>query len=66
MNIRRKLLLVRTGGPVAADDALDLARLQNALRERGAVIEEFDLGTDPGALLDHLAAGAVPVVFRTA
>lgn len=66
MNVKRKLLLVTTGGQVAADDALDLARLREALRARGAEIEECALGADPGALLDRLADGAVPVVFRTA
>ena len=65
MNAKRKLLLVTTGAQ-AAGDALDLARLRDALRARGAQIEEVALGDDPGALLERIEAGAVPVVFRTA
>lgn len=66
MSTKRKLLLVYSGGhAAAADDLLDLPRLQDALRARGAELEEFALGSDPDMLLDRLEAGAVPVVFRT-
>lgn len=67
MNAMRKLLLVYAGGHAAdAGDPLDLSRLRDALRARGAQIEEVALGDDPNALLEHIEAGAVPVVFRTA
>lgn len=67
MSAKRKLLLVYAGGHATdADDALDLSRLRDALRARGAQIEEVALGDDPGALLDRIEAGAVPVVFKTA
>lgn len=66
MGAKKKLVLVHVGNHAAADDSLELQRLCDALRARGAVIEECALDADPDALLDHIEAGAVPVVFRTA
>lgn len=67
MNANRNLLLVYARGHAAdAGDALDLPRLRDALRARGAQIEEVALGDDPDALLDRIEAGAVPVVFKMA
>lgn len=65
MDAKRKLLMVYSNvRATSTDDALDLRRLQDALRARGAVIEECSLESAPGALLDLIEAGAVPVVFR--
>lgn len=65
MSETRKVLLVYSDErPVNGGAAVDLERLRDALRVRGAEVEEFALGSDPAALLDFLEGGAVPVVFR--
>jgi hypothetical protein len=38
--------------------------VRTGLRERGAQVREITLGDDYQALLDDLAAGAVPLVIR--
>lgn len=67
MGATRRLVMVYSdaGAPAATDDALDMQRLREALRARGAEIVDYTLGSDPGTLLDQLEAGAVPVMFRT-
>ncbi len=65
MTQTRKILLVTsTQRPAKAGPALDVAKLETALRARGAEVEALGLDADPAALLDRLAAGAVPVVLR--
>lgn len=67
MGAARKLVMVHSdAGIPAADDALDLQRLRDALLARGAEIVDCTLGSDPDTLLDQLEAGAVPVMLRTA
>ncbi|MBZ0070884.1 MAG: hypothetical protein K8I04_04035 [Gammaproteobacteria bacterium] len=65
MTQTRKILLVTsTQRPAKAGPALDVTKLEAALRARGAEVEALELDADPATLLDHLAAGAVPVVLR--
>lgn len=65
MTATRKILLVTSPErPAKAGLALDVAKLESALRARGADVERLALGGDPAALLDRLASGAVPVVLR--
>ena len=61
---RNVLLIHSTQRPAKAGPALDVAKLETALRARGAEVEALELDADPAALLDRLAAGAVPVVLR--
>jgi len=58
------LLVCSRVPPEKAGVALDLERLCTALRKRGARVNQVVLGADPDAVLDHLADGAVAVVFR--
>ncbi|MFA7386757.1 MAG: hypothetical protein WCZ87_03765 [Thiohalobacteraceae bacterium] len=63
--IRKVLLLTSAEPPAKAGSSLDVTQLENALRARGAEVHAYRLdGSDPGALLDQLAEGAVPVLFR--
>jgi hypothetical protein len=65
MSENKKILFVQSDKyPAKAGLAIDIERLRNALRARGAEVEEVDLNLDPPALLDRLEKGVVPVVFR--
>ena len=65
MRENKKILFVQSDKcPEKAGLAIDIERLRNALRARGAEVEEVNLGLDPAALLDRLEDGVVPVVFR--
>lgn len=65
MSARKRLLLIYTAqepGPQSL--AMYWDQLAQALRARGAEVEELELERDPNALLDRLEAGAVPVVLK--
>ncbi len=65
MTATRKVLLVTSPErPARAGLALDVAKLESALRARGAEVERLALAAGPAALLDRIDAGAVPVVLR--
>ncbi|MCO6411298.1 MAG: hypothetical protein J5I92_01010 [Thiogranum sp.] len=65
MRATRKLLLIYSDQcPAAPGPALDIARLSEVLRERGAEVEEVNLNIPPDTLLEKLEGGAMPVVFR--
>lgn len=65
MTATRKVLLVTSPKrPAKAGLALGVAKLENALRARGAEVERLALAAGPVALLDRIGAGAVPVVLR--
>jgi hypothetical protein len=64
MRQTHKLLLIYSNErPLPVDDLLDLPRLKEALRARGAEIKECTLGSNSDVLLDLIEEGAVPVVF---
>jgi len=65
MSAHKRLLLIYTAqepGPQSLARYRD--QLVQALRARGAEVEELELEKDPTALLDRLEAGAVPVVLK--
>jgi Asp-tRNA(Asn)/Glu-tRNA(Gln) amidotransferase A subunit family amidase len=65
MSETKKVLFVYSDKrPVKAGVIVDLERLRDALRARGAEVEEVALDSEPTALLDRLEGGAVSVVFR--
>ena len=65
MSENKKILFVHSDKhPVKVGMAIDLERLRDALRARGAEVEEVNLDFDPDALLDRLEDGVVPIVFR--
>lgn len=61
---RTVILLCAVERPVKAGAVLDLSRLGDALRSRGAKVVELGVDGAPEVLLDHLEAGAVAVLFR--
>lgn len=63
MSAKKILLLTIGDGGADPGDGLEAGRLAEALRAKGAVVEESMLGGDPGQLLDRLQNGVVPVVF---
>jgi hypothetical protein len=65
MNQSKKILLIHAPHkPVQASAAVDVSRLADALRQRGAEVESMEFGERIDYLLDQFEAGALPVVFR--
>ncbi|HSH29277.1 MAG TPA: hypothetical protein VK971_05150, partial [Thiohalobacter sp.] len=65
MSRSRKILLIHAPHkPVTAGAAIDMSRLAQALRERGAEVESLAFGERTDYLLDQFEDGALPVVFR--
>lgn len=60
---KKILMLVVGDGASDPGDGLDARRLAEVLRARGGEVEERVLGGDPGALLDLLQEGVLPLVF---
>ena len=63
MSARKILLLMAGEADADPGDGLEAGRLAQALRARGADVEEIVMGEDADGLLDRLQAGMVPVVF---
>ncbi|BAZ92411.1 hypothetical protein TspCOW1_27170 [Thiohalobacter sp. COW1] len=65
MTDSKKILLIHAPHkPVKAGESIDLSRLADALRARGAEVESLAFGERVDYLLDQFEAGALPVVFR--
>lgn len=65
MSTPRKLLLLSVQEYIDSSGvALDLQRLCDALRARGAEVESLHLDAGRDVLLDRLDEGAMPIVFH--